>query len=124
MKITMPRRKFLSQTSMGAAALGALGATPLLRGQSEPKPAAAVTARDYLVDFMNQRGLPFVDLMKEHLDDFAQYQSDIKDYVAKHWVGHYNPRGNHFCAFAILPALIALLDPKPMSYRANAALMK
>jgi len=83
-----------------------------------------VRADQPFVDFMKQRGQPFIDLMKDHMDDFAQYRSDIKDYVAKHWVGHYNPRGNQFCAFAILPKLVELLNPKPMSYRAGAALMK
>lgn len=83
-----------------------------------------VRADQPFVDYLTKRGQPFVDLMKDHMDDFARYKTDIKDYVAKHWVGHYNPRGNQFCAFAMLPKLVAMLNPKPMSYRAGAALMK
>lgn len=83
-----------------------------------------VRADQPFVEFMKQRGQPFVDLMQAHMDDFGQYKSDIKDYVAKHWVGHYNPRGNQFCAFAILPKLVELLAPKPIPYRAGTALMK
>ncbi len=76
------------------------------------------------VDFMTRRGQPFVDLMQDHMEDFAQFKGDIKAYTTKLWVGHYNPRGNHFCAMAILPKLIELLNPKPAPYRADAAVMK
>lgn len=76
-----------------------------------------VRADQPFVDFMKQRGLPFVDLIEAHQADFALYKGDSKDYLAKFWVGHYNPRGNQFCAFAMLPKLIALLEPKPRSYR-------
>ncbi len=58
---------------------------------------------------------PFVDLMKAHKDGFARFKGDIKEYVAKHWVGHYNPLGNHCCANAIRPSLLARLNPKPWS---------
>ncbi len=76
------------------------------------------------VDFMKQRGLPFVDLIEAHRADFALYKGDIKDYLAKFWVGHYNPLGNQFCAFALLPKLVELLEPKPRSYRPETAAMK
>jgi hypothetical protein len=73
---------------------------------------------------MKQRGLPFVDLIEAHRADFALYKGDIKDYLAKFWVGHYNPLGNQFCAFALLPKLVELLEPKPRSYRPETAAMK
>lgn len=83
-----------------------------------------VRADQPFVDFMKRRGQPFVDLMQAHMDDFAPYKTGIEDYVAKHWVGHYNPRGNQFCAFAILPKLLERLNPKPLSHRAGTALLK
>jgi hypothetical protein len=83
-----------------------------------------VRADQPFVDFMQQRGLPFVDLMKAHMDDFALFKGDIKDYVAKYWVGHYNPRGNYFCAYAMMQKLVELLNPKPLSYRPGTAIMK
>ncbi len=83
-----------------------------------------VRADQPFVDFMTRRGLPFVDLMKDHMDDFALFKGDIKDYLARFWVGHYNPRGNHFCANAILPKLVELLEPRPLPYRAGTAIMK
>ena len=83
-----------------------------------------VRADQPFVDFMKRRGLPVVDLMKAHMDDFALFKGDIKDYLAKHWVGHYNPRGNQFCANTIRQPLIDLLEPKPLPYRTGTAIMK
>ncbi|MEQ1826663.1 MAG: hypothetical protein ABL921_11990 [Pirellula sp.] len=76
------------------------------------------------VDFIKQTGLPVVDLMQEHMEDFKLFKGDIQTYVAKHWVGHYNPLGNFFCAHAILKAIIEVLVPKPLSYRLDAGVMK
>lgn len=69
------------------------------------------------VDFIKKRSSPVVDLMEAHMADFATFQGHIKNYVDKHWVGHYNPRGNQFCAYSMKDKLIELLDPKPAPYR-------
>jgi hypothetical protein len=83
-----------------------------------------VRADQPFVDFLKRRSSPVVDLMEAHMADFAQFKGDLRDYLAKFWVGHYNPRGNQFCAFAMLPKLIEMLEPKPIPYRAGAAIMK
>ncbi len=83
-----------------------------------------VRADQPFVDFMKQRGLPVVDLMKAHVADFALFRGEIKEYLAKYWIGHYNPLGNFFCANAILTQLVELLKPKPLPYRAAATIMK
>ncbi|HUR57804.1 MAG TPA: hypothetical protein VM029_08840 [Opitutaceae bacterium] len=71
------------------------------------------------VDFMRAQKLPFVDLLDTHVRDFASYKGDIKDYLARHFIGHYNPRGNFFCAQAIKGPLVQMLDPKPVPYRSD-----
>ena len=76
------------------------------------------------VDFMKRKNLPFVDLMDAHVMDFRQYKVDAKTYFAQYFIGHYNPRGNHFCAFALKDALVKLLDPKPLPYREAAGVLK
>ncbi len=68
------------------------------------------------VDFMKEKGLPFVDLMEAHRRDFDQFQITPEQYVKRYWVGHYNPRGNFSQAFAIKDKLVELLDPRPLSY--------
>ncbi len=72
------------------------------------------------VDFMKRRGLPFIDTVEEHVKDYARYKGDIKDYLAQYFIGHYNPRGNFFCAQAIKQQLVEMLAPKPLPYRASA----
>jgi hypothetical protein len=73
------------------------------------------------VDFMRKRGLPVVDLAEAHEADFAHYKGGLKDYLAQYFIGHYNPRGNFFCANAIQIKLLEMLDPKPVPYRAGSA---
>ena len=69
------------------------------------------------VDFLREKGLPFVDLMEAHVADYAQFSIPVQDYLKRYWVGHYNPLGNHFTAFAIKGKLVEMLDPKPPAYR-------
>jgi hypothetical protein len=63
--------------------------------------------------------LPVVDLAEAHEADFTHYKGDLKDYLAQFFIGHYNPRGNFFCANAIMTKLVEMLDPKPVPYRAG-----
>jgi hypothetical protein len=75
------------------------------------------------VDFLNRRKLPYVDMMDVHLRDFEKYTIDVKDYLAQYYIGHYNPRGNHFCAFAIKDKLVQMLEPKPIPYREDPSVL-
>ena len=69
-----------------------------------------------LLDFLNEKRLPYVDLMEAHGRDFAQFNLTVDEYIRRYWIGHYNPLGNFFQAFAIKDKLVELLDPKPVSY--------
>jgi hypothetical protein len=73
------------------------------------------------VDFIRKRELPFVDLAEAHEADFAHYKGELKDYLAQYFIGHYNPRGNFFCATRIKAKLVEMLDPKPVPYRIGSA---
>jgi hypothetical protein len=45
-----------------------------------------------------------------------------KVYIAKYYIygiGHYNPSGNHFCAFSLKDTVLSWLDPKPVTYRGD-----
>ena len=70
-----------------------------------------------IVDFLNKKGLPYVDLLEAHAADYAQFSASVGDYLKRYYVGHYNPRGNFFTAFAIKSKLVEMLDPKPAAYR-------
>ena len=78
----------------------------------------------FFVDFLKNRTHPVIDMAEEHIRDHAEnYKIDFNDYLKKFFVGHYNPRGNFFCAFAAKDALVKLLDPKPMAYSDNPEIM-
>ena len=76
------------------------------------------------VDWMQQKGLPVVDLLQAHLDEFSQYKGELTEYLKQYFVGHYNPKGNFFTAFAIKNRVLELLDPKPLPYRPDSDVMK
>jgi hypothetical protein len=70
------------------------------------------------VDFLKARKHPVIDLYEVHVADHdANYKIGFREYVKQFYVGHYNPRGNFFCAYAIKDTLVKLLDPKPQAYR-------
>lgn len=72
-----------------------------------------------LIDYLDGAGLPYVDLLQAHAVDAARFKGTAEDALSRYFVGargHYNPLGNHFCAFAIKDALVRLLDPKPPAY--------
>jgi len=72
------------------------------------------------VDFLQSKRLPYVDLMEAHLAEFAQFKTSIEDYLKRYYIGHYNPLGNFFQAFAIKDKLVEMLAPKPISYQDTA----
>ena len=72
------------------------------------------------VDFLKNRNLPVVDLLEAHLADYGKYKISVKDYLQQYFIGHYNPRGNLFCAYALKDKLVEMLDPKPLPYLENA----
>ncbi|MEX0712781.1 MAG: hypothetical protein WD278_10555 [Pirellulales bacterium] len=72
-----------------------------------------------LVDFLESRQLPYVDLLAAHTADHASFAGGVDAYLKKYFIGHYNPLGNFFCAFALKDKLVAMLDPKPPAYRVD-----
>jgi len=47
-----------------------------------------------LVEFLDRRGVPYVDLLAAHAADFKQFKVDADDYLRRYFIGHYNPAGN------------------------------
>ena len=74
-----------------------------------------------VVDFLKDSDLPYVDLLEAHAADHSQFSISIKDYLRRYYIGHYNPLGNFFTAFAVKDKLVEMLDPKPPAYRAPQA---
>jgi len=68
------------------------------------------------VDFLKQENLAYVDLMEAHEKDFAQFKGSVDEYIERYYIGHYNPLGNQFTAFAIKDELVRMMEPKPPAY--------
>jgi len=52
-----------------------------------------------------------------HLRDFKKYSLTFDAYMKEYFIGHYNPRGNHFFAYSLKNVIVSWLDPKPITYR-------
>jgi hypothetical protein len=68
-------------------------------------------------EFLAARGIPYLNTVEQHVADFRQFNLTAKEYVDRYYIGHYNPAGNHFFAYAIRQALVAWLDPQPPAYQ-------
>jgi hypothetical protein len=49
--------------------------------------------------------------------DFQRYRLSWDDYLKQYFIGHYNPRGNHFFAYSIKDTVLQWLEPKPITYQ-------
>ena len=70
------------------------------------------------IDFLQKKGLPYVDDLEAHAAEFAQFRLSVEEYMRRYYIGrdHYNPRGNLFQAFSIKNKLVEMLEPKPVAY--------
>ena len=69
------------------------------------------------VDYLEQNEVAFVDVLESHVDEFVLFNLSPEQYIKRYYIGHYNPRGNHFFAFAVKDTIVEWLDPKPPAYR-------
>ena len=70
-----------------------------------------------IVDYLTRQGFDFFDMNEVHLRDFQNYKLSFADYMKIYFIGHYNPRGNHFFAYSIKNKVVEWLDPKPITYQ-------
>jgi hypothetical protein len=70
-----------------------------------------------IVDFLAAGGFNVFDMNEVHLRDFRHSRMPYGDYLKQFFIGHYNPRGNHFFAYSIKGKVVEWLDPKPITYR-------
>jgi len=70
-----------------------------------------------IVDFLKQNDFNYFDMNVMHAEDFKSFRLSYADYRRRYFIGHYNPAGNHFFAFAIKDSIVNWLDPKPITYQ-------
>jgi hypothetical protein len=69
--------------------------------------------------FLDDEGIQYADSRAKHAEEFATFRLTPEEYVSRYYIGHYNPMGNHFFAFAVKDRLVEWLDPKPVTYSAG-----
>jgi hypothetical protein len=70
-----------------------------------------------VVEYLIREKFEYFDMNKVQLRDFEKSKLPYQDYLKQYFIGHYNPRGNHFFAYAIKDHVVRWLDPKPIPYR-------
>ena len=70
-----------------------------------------------VVDYLIHQKVTYFDMNEVQLRDFQKQKLPYDDYTKQYFIGHYNPRGNHFFAYAIKDTVVQWLDPKPITYR-------
>lgn len=70
-----------------------------------------------IVDYLAAEGFNVFDMNEVHLRDFRRSRMPYGDYLKQFFIGHYNPRGNHFFAYSMKGKVVEWLDPKPITYR-------
>ena len=68
---------------------------------------------------LRDTGVPFVDTVEAHVEDFQRFSGTAREYVDRYYIGHYTPTGNHFFAYAVKDQLAQWLDPPPPAYADN-----
>jgi hypothetical protein len=84
--------------------------------------APAVNCRrdQEILDHLSASSVPLFDMNAVHQREYQQAGGTYHEYLSRYMVGgdgHYNPRGNHFFAYALKDKLLELLDPKPLPYQ-------
>jgi hypothetical protein len=70
-----------------------------------------------IVDFLREGDFTYFDMNVVHAEDFQCFRLTYEQYRRRYFLGHYNPSGNHFFAFAIKDTIINWLEPKPITYQ-------
>lgn len=70
-----------------------------------------------IVAFLQANDFKYFDMNVVHVEDFKAFRLSFDQYRRRYFIGHYNPAGNHFFAFAIKDTIVDWLDPKPITYR-------
>ncbi len=77
-----------------------------------------------LLNYLKANKFSFVDTLIKHKKDYNDFNISPEEYTKRYYIGHYNPQGNHFFAYAIKDDIIKWLNPKPVTYRENQSSVK
>jgi len=70
-----------------------------------------------VINFIRDNGFRYFDMNETHLEDYKKFNLNLDGYMQRYFIGHYNPSGNHFFAYALKDIIVDWLDPKPITYQ-------
>ena len=71
-----------------------------------------------IIDHLQHRELPFVDLLSAFETARAGHMP-VEKFLDPYYVGHHSPLGNAFIAYSMKGRLVELMHPKPRPYRSD-----
>jgi len=86
-------------------------------GVFRPMTRGEVRYDQEVIDYIKENRFRFFDMNEVHLKDLKKFNVSLDEYMERYFIGHYNPSGNHFFAYALKDELIDWLDPKPITYQ-------
>lgn len=86
-------------------------------GVFRPMTRGEVRYDQEVIDFIQENGFRYFDMNEVHVKDFKKFNLSLDEYMQRYFIGHYNPSGNHFFAYALKNQLVDWLDPKPITYQ-------
>ena len=72
-----------------------------------------------VVDFILENEVNYFDMNEVHAADYKKFNLSLEEYMDRYFIGHYNPAGNHFFAYALKDRIIEWLDPRPITYQSK-----
>jgi hypothetical protein len=69
------------------------------------------------VNWLKDKPYPVIDMRDFFCTDYKRFKTDINTYLKRYYIGHHNPAGNFFTAWAIKNRVVEWLDPPPGPYR-------
>ena len=69
------------------------------------------------VDWLKDKPYPVIDMRDCFRADYQQFKVDVNRYLRRYYIGHHNPAGNFFTAWAIKKRIVEWLNPPPLPYR-------
>ncbi len=68
------------------------------------------------VDWLKDKPYPVIDMRDFFRADYKRFKVDISTYLKRYYIGHHNPAGNFFTAWALKNQVVDWLDPTPLPY--------
>ena len=68
------------------------------------------------VDWLKDKPYPVIDMRDFFRADYKRFKVDVNTYLKRYYIGHHNPAGNFFTAWALKNQVVDWLDPTPEPY--------